>query len=49
MVDPGCEGDLGRLEWVISGEVDGEKENAALVWTVRGSHDSGLQMQSVND
>ena len=31
MVDAGAEGDLGRLEGVLGGEVDVEEEDAALV------------------
>lgn len=34
MVDAGGEVDLGWLEWVVGGKVDGQKENAAGVWTV---------------
>ena len=33
---------LRGLERVVSGEVDGQKENSALVWAVGRSHDSGL-------
>ena len=42
MVDAGGECDLGRLEGVVGGEVDGEEEDPALVGTVRRSHDGGL-------
>ena len=42
MVDLGGEGDLRRLEGIVRGEVNGEEEDAALVWTVRRSHDGGL-------
>ena len=34
MVDAGCEVDLGRLEGVVSREVDGEEEYTARVWGV---------------
>ena len=43
MVNLRREGDFWWLEGVISGEVDGEKEDSALVGTVRGSHNGGLQ------
>ena len=43
VVDLCREGDLGWLEGVIGGEVDGEEEDPALVGTVRGSHNGGLQ------
>ena len=43
MVNLCREGDFWWLEGVISGEVDGEKEDPSLVGTVRGSHNGGLQ------
>ena len=33
---------FGWLERVVGGEVNGEKEDPALVGTVRRSHDGGL-------
>ena len=44
MVDPGGEVALGRLEGVVSGEVDVQEENTACVWGVFGSHDCSLPM-----
>lgn len=34
VVDAGREVDLGRLEGVVCGEVDGEEEDTARVWGV---------------
>jgi len=34
VVDAGGEVDLGRLEGVVCGEVDGEEEDTARVWGV---------------
>ena len=42
MINLRREGDLRWLEGVISGEVNGEKEDPALVRTVWWSHDGGL-------
>ena len=47
MVNLRREGDFGWLEGVVSGEVDGEEEDPALVRTVRWSHDGGLQHRLV--
>ena len=49
MVDAGGEGDLGRLEGVVGGEVDGEEEDPALVGTVWGSHDGCLGKKFYNN
>ena len=43
VVNSSCEGHFGRLEGVVRGEVNCEEEDSALVGTVRGSHDGGLQ------
>ena len=42
MIDLRGECDLGRLEGVVCGEVDGEEEDSALVRAVRRPHDGGL-------
>lgn len=34
VVDAGGEVDLGRLEWVVGREVNGEEEDASRVWRV---------------
>jgi len=47
MVDPGCERNLRRFEWVVSGEVNSEKEDPSLVGWLWGSHDSGLPVEQV--
>ena len=39
--------DLGGLEGVVRGEVDGHKEHAARVWAVPGPHDRRLQRGEV--
>ena len=43
VVHLGLELDLGWLEGVIGGEVNGDKENTAAVWRVPGAHNSCLQ------
>ena len=47
MVDLGGEHNLGRLEGVVRGEVDGEEEETALVRAVRRPHDGGLSAEHV--
>ena len=47
VVDLGGEGDLGGLEGVVCGEVDGEEEDPSLIRTVWRTHDSGLPMEHV--
>jgi len=32
MIDLSCEAHLWRLEWIVSGEVNSEKENTPLKW-----------------
>ena len=49
VINLGREGDLRWLERVVRGEVNCEEEDSALVWTVRGSHDSGLQRLNKTD
>lgn len=34
VIDTGCEVDLGRLEGVVCGEMDGEEENTSGVWRI---------------
>ncbi len=34
MIDSSCEVDLGGFEGIVGGEVNGEKEEATLEWTV---------------
>ena len=47
VVDLGGEGDLGGLEGVVCGEVDGEEEDPSLIRTVWRTHDGGLPMEHV--
>ena len=47
VVDACGELDLGGLEGVVCGEVDGEEEDAALVGRVGGPHDSRLPVEEV--
>jgi len=47
VIDAGGEVDLGRLERVVCGEVDGEEEDTARVWGVTGTHDGGLPVEEV--
>ena len=47
VVDLGGEGDLGGLEGVVCGEVDGEEEDPSLIRTVWRTHDGGLPMKHV--
>ena len=42
MIDSSGERHLGRLEWIVSGEVNGQEEDSSLVWTIRGTHDGRL-------
>ena len=35
VIDASGEVDLGRLEWVVGGKVDGEEEDTSGVWRVR--------------
>jgi hypothetical protein len=39
VVDAGGEVDLGGLEWVVGGEVDGEEEDTSGVWRVSLEYD----------
>ena len=48
MIDLCGECDLGRLEGVVCGEVDGEEEDSALVRAVRRPHDGGLPVVQVD-
>ena len=48
VINLGREGDLRRLERVVRGEVNCEEEDSALVWTVRGPHDGGLQRTKID-
>ena len=45
MVDSCGEGKFGRLEGIVRGEVDVEKEDAALEGTVSGPQDCGLPVE----
>ena len=47
MVDAGAEGDLGRLEGVLGGEVDVEEEYAALVRGAGRPEDGGHPLVQV--
>ena len=47
MVDAGAEGDLGRLEGVLGGEVDVEEEDAALVRGAGRPEDGGHPLVQV--
>ena len=47
MVDARGERKLGRLEWIIGGEVDIEEEHATLERTVRRAENSGLPVKRV--
>ena len=47
MVDASGESDLGRLEWIVGGEVNGQEEHSALVRTVGRAHDGRLPMEHV--
>jgi len=47
VVDSCSERNLGWLEGVVCGEVDGEEEDAALVGRVGGTHDGCLPMEHV--
>lgn len=47
VVDLGGEVDLRGLERVICGEVDGQEEDAALVWGIGRSHDGRLPVEQV--
>ena len=47
VIDLGGEGDLGGLEGVVCGEVDGEEEDPSLIRTVWRTHDGGLPMKQV--
>jgi hypothetical protein len=42
VIDAGGEVDLGGLEWVVGGEVDGEEEDTSRVWRVRLEHDMSV-------
>lgn len=39
--------DLGRLEWVVRGEVDGEEKDTSGVWRVGRTHDSCLPVEQI--
>ena len=47
VVNSGGEVDLRGLERVVCGEVDGQEEDAALVWRVGRSHDCRLPVEQV--
>ena len=47
MVDAGAEGDLGRLEGVLGGEVDVEEEDATLVRGAGRPEDGGHPLVQV--
>jgi len=47
MIDSGGERHFGRLEGVVSGEVDGEEKDTALVGALWGSHDGRLPMEQI--
>jgi hypothetical protein len=38
VIDASGEVDLGGLEWVVGGEVDGEEEDTSRVWRVGLEH-----------
>jgi len=47
MVNLGCKRDLGRLEGIIAGEMDGEKEDSAGERAVGRAHDGRLPVEHV--
>ena len=47
VVDTGGEVDFGRLERVVSGEVDGQEEDAGRVGRVAGAHDGRLPVEQI--
>lgn len=47
VIDAGGEVNLGRLEWVVGREVDGEEENASRVWRVTRTHNRGLPVEQI--
>lgn len=47
MVDASGEVDLGRLEGIVGGEVNGKEENTSRVWRIAGSHDRCLPVKQV--
>ena len=42
MVDSGGEVALGRLEWVVSGEMNVQEEHSAREWRIIGPHNGCL-------
>ena len=42
-----CEGNLGRLEWIVGREVDVQEEHALVVGWVFWAHNGGLPMELV--
>ena len=47
MIDSGGERHFWRLEGVVSGEVDGEEKNTALIGALWWSHDGRLPVEQV--
>ena len=47
MINTGSESDFGGFEGVVSGEMDVQEEDSALVRGVRGAHDGGLPVEQV--
>jgi len=47
MVDLSCEAHLWRLEWIVSGEVNSEKENTPLKWWIIRPHYGCLPMKKI--
>ena len=47
MIDSGGERHFGRLKRVVSGEVDGEEKDTALIGALWGSHDGRLPMEQI--
>ena len=47
MIDTSGEVDLGWFEWIVSGEMDVQEEDATGIWRVIGTHDRRLPMKHV--
>ena len=47
MIDTSSEVDLGWFEWIVSGEMDVQEEDATGIWRVIGTHDRRLPMKHV--
>jgi hypothetical protein len=47
VIDSSGEVDLGWLEWIVSGKVNIQKENAPCIWRVVGAHDGCLPVEHI--